>query len=248
MSEVLRRSWVEQIMGLPISVLARGEHAGSPEVAAAVRQLFAQLREIDVRFSLYQPGSELSRLNRGELQLEDCHPDVTVVARRCAEATALTGGLFDPTTPAGIWDPSGLVKGWGAERASRSLPPIVDWCVNAGGDVVVRSAGGVPFTVGIADPDDPMAVVTSVRLTSGAVATSGTAARGAHLYDPRRNDQAVSPWLSVSISGPSLETCDVLATAAFVAGADWQQQLPPGYAGLAVGPGRQVQPSSGWAA
>jgi thiamine biosynthesis lipoprotein len=237
-------------MGLPVSVLARGDAATSEAADLAVSAVYAELHEIDARFSLYQPDSELSRLARGEITLSDCHPDVREVVRRCDAAVALTGGLFDPRTPAGVWDPSGLVKGWAAARASRHLARVAhtDWCLNAGGDVTVLAPSGTPFTAGIQDPRDPGRVVAAVALGSGALATSGTGARGTHLYDPRTGASASPRWLSVSVMGPELETADVLATAAFVAGADWEALLGsmPGYAGLAVDATGGLHAGVGW--
>lgn len=233
-------------MGMPISVLARGDGAWSDDAAAQVEQVFAELRDVDARFSLYREDSEVSRLSRGEMALEDCHPDLRDVAARCARATADTGGLFDPTTPLGVWDPSGLVKGWAAERATRHLHEGVDWCLNAGGDVAVVAPSGRPFGVGIQDPRDRSAVLTTLQIAKGAVATSGTAARGQHLYDPRSGSASVAAWLSVSITGPSLEQADVLATAACVAGSGWERLLPAGYAGLAVDLEGRLHASAGW--
>ena len=222
-------------MGLPISILARG-----PADELAVARVYAELHEVDARFSTYQVGSEVSRINRGELSLADAHEDVREVARRCEDAKAMTGGLFDATTPSGSWDPSGLVKGWAAERAARHLTGETDWCLNAGGDVVVLTPTGEPFTVGIQDPRDDGKVVHALTTTTTAVATSGTAARGAHLYDPRTGAAPTGSWLSVTVVGPSLETADVLATASFVAG---RPVLQPGYRALSVDASGQL---SGW--
>jgi thiamine biosynthesis lipoprotein len=233
-----KRSWVEQVMGLPISLLARGPAARTAAADAAAQAVYRELREADRTFSTYRPDSEVSLLARGELSWEAAAPVVREVADRCRRARDLTGGLFDAETPAAGWDPSGLVKGWAAERASRLLAEVddADWCLNAGGDVVVICPSGEPFTIGIQDPVDPGAVLATVRSTGDAVATSGTAARGAHLYDPRSGGAVVGSWVSVSVTGPSLEWADVLATAAFVAGDDWPRivSLLPGYAGLGV--------------
>ena len=105
-------------MGMPISVLARGEGARSPEADRAVGAVFRELVGVDAVFSLYKPDSDASRLARGEVRLDECDPDIRVVADRCAEAQELTGGLFDAARPDGRWDPSGLVKSWAAERGS----------------------------------------------------------------------------------------------------------------------------------
>ena len=67
------------------------------------------------------------------------------------------------------------------------------------------------------DPDDVARVARAIALTEGAVATSGTAARGGHLYDP------ASEWMvdragSVTVTGPTLLWADIWATALFVGG------------------------------
>jgi thiamine biosynthesis lipoprotein len=213
------------VLALPICGLPRG---GTDEAAA---QVFAELRSVDARFSPYQEASEVSRINRGELRLDEAHEDVQEVARRCEAWKQRTGGLFDARRPDGTWDPSGLVKGWATERAARQLAG--DWCVNAGGDVVVMTPSGEPFNVGIQDPRDDSRVLLVLVMTTGAVATSGTAARGTHLWDPRTGSPATG-LLSLTVIGPSLETADVLATAGFVAGADWEGVMIEGYRGLAV--------------
>ena len=208
-------------MGLPVSVLARGKDASAPQTATAVVALYAELRDVDAMFSPYRCDSEVSRVARRELALVDADPLVQEVAARCEAARELTDGRFDARRPDGRWDPSGLVKGWGVERAARHLATVshVDWCLNAGGDVVVIAPSGEPFRVGVQDPYDAARVAATVPQTEGAVATSGTAARGHHLYDPQTGREAVGS-ASLTVVGPSLERADVLATAGFVAGAD----------------------------
>ena len=98
---VPRRSWVEQIMGLPISVLARGGTAGSDKAGVAVAAVYAELVEVDARFSPYREDSDVSRLARGELELADCRAEVQDVAKRCDHVRELTGGLFDALRPDG---------------------------------------------------------------------------------------------------------------------------------------------------
>jgi thiamine biosynthesis lipoprotein len=86
-----------------------------------------------------------------------------------------------------------------------------------------------------------------VRLTGGAVATSGTAARGEHLYDPRTGLPAAA-LASVSVAGPSLETADVLATAAFVAGPGAPDLVATvsGYTCLVIARDGTQRASAGW--
>ena len=249
-----RRAWVEQVMGLPVSVLARGAAAGGAPADRAVASFLAELHHLDATFSPYRPDSEVSHLADGTLQPQDASAQVREVVARCERAREWTGGLFDATRPDGVWDPSGLVKGWAVERAARHLSgPArelsgIDWCVNAGGDVLVMAPSGRPFVIGIQDPVDRAAVAATVASTGAAVATSGTAARGAHLYDPRTKATVQTRLLSVTVTGPSLETADVLATAAFVAAERWAQTVArvEGYEGLAIAADRSMARTRGW--
>jgi len=74
-----------------------------------------------------------------------------------------------------------------------------------------------------------------VDIMTGAVATSGTAERGAHIWDPRVGNGAKS-FLSVTVTGPSLMWADAFATSIFVMGAtgeQWLQQFD-GYSMMSV--------------
>jgi len=121
--------------------------------------------------------------------------------------------------------PTGLVKGWAVERATRALdrPARHSVLVNAGDDIMAQGNGttqgddGKPWRVGIEDPADRSRILAVVPLRSGGVATSGTAARGEHLVDPRTGGPRTG-LRSVSVTGPSLMWADIWATAAFVAG------------------------------
>ena len=74
---------------------------------------------------------------------------------------------------------------------------------------------GQAWRVGIEDPRDRSRIAEVVEIQSGGVATSGTAARGAHLYDPAAGGY-VDRKGSVTVVGPSLMWADVWATALFV--------------------------------
>jgi thiamine biosynthesis lipoprotein len=72
--------------------------------------MFDWLRFVDGTFSTYKAGSEVSRINRGELSIEDANPDVREVLDRCEELRHETKGYFDarPVSES-VLDPSGLV-------------------------------------------------------------------------------------------------------------------------------------------
>jgi thiamine biosynthesis lipoprotein len=254
--EMPRRSWVEQIMGMPISIHVRGARVDEPAVAEAVAAVFAELREVDAILSTYREDSEISRLRRGELDLAGCSADVREVAALCEEARRRTGGAFDANLPGAdgrvAFDPTGLVKGWAAGRATRYLDAL-DGCsysLNAGGDVVVggRDADGAPWRVGVERPFHPDQLVAVLELSHGAVATSGRAQRGPHIMDPATGEPA-SELHSVTVTGPSLLWADVLATAAYVRGQRAFELIAahPGYEAIVVDGAGEVASTSGFA-
>jgi len=215
-------------MGMPISIHVRGTDVDSPTVVLGVEAAFDLLRQADRLFSTYQPDSEISRIRRGELDPSQADPLVREVIRLCQQARELTEGAFTDQLPddEGVprFDPTGLVKGWAADRAACRLAELLgaSFCLNAGGDVVVggtaAEAGDRPaalWRVGIEDPRDRSRIAEVVELCHGGVATSGTAARGAHLYDPG-TQTFVERTGSVTVVGPNLMWADVWATALFV--------------------------------
>jgi FAD:protein FMN transferase len=212
------------IMGMPVAV-----DGAAPELAERV---FAWLREVDARFSTYRRDSEISRLNRGELALRDTHVDVRAVLARCEALRGATDGYFDAGP--GPVDPAGLVKGWAVDRAGALLDAAgVDrWCIDAGGDVLLR---GGPWRVGIRHPRRRRKLAAVLELTDAAVATSGTYERGAHIVDPHTG-RAPAGVASVTIVGRELATADAYATAAFAmgrAGPRWTAALE-GFAAMTV--------------
>jgi len=231
-------------MGMPISIHVRGGDVDSPTVARCVEEAFDLVRQADRLFSTYQHVSEVSRIRRSELDPGHADPLVQQVITLCHQAGELTNGAFTDQLPDddGVlrFDPTGLVKGWAADRAASRLAdlPGASYCLNAGGDVVVGGAAieagdgpGALWRVGIEDPRDLSRIAEVVELHHGAVATSGTAARGAHLYDPATGT-FVHRTGSVTVVGPSLMWADVWATALFVGPAslpDRLSQVADGY-------------------
>ena len=60
----------------------------------AIRDVVSWLHDVDQVFSTYKHDSDISRLRRGELALEDANPDVAAVLALCADARAETAGYF----------------------------------------------------------------------------------------------------------------------------------------------------------
>ncbi|MEO7448884.1 MAG: FAD:protein FMN transferase [Humibacillus sp.] len=229
----VRRAWVEQVMGMPISIHLRGDRADTPEGEESVARAYAVLREMDRIFSTYRDDSDLMRLRREEVEVGQVSPLVEQALRIGERAERDTVGAFTTLLPTGqgdlAFDPTGLVKGWAVDRAAEALSGLAGTsaCINAGGDLRIvaavdlplEGAGSISWRVGIEDPRDRSQIASTVSLVRGAVATSGTAARGAHLYDPRSGEM-VGRSGSVTVVGPELLWADVWATALFVGGTE----------------------------
>lgn len=221
----LRRR-VEHVMGMPVSLALRGRHSAGARADAAWANVLEVLRRADRVFSTYRSDSYVSRLDRGELSLDDCPPEVLEVLELGESARVQSGGAFDVRRlgPDGRphLDPSGVVKGWAVQQAAHALEALsdTDSCLSAGGDMVCRAAAdGTPWRIGIEDPHDPRRVLATVPVHTGAVATSGTAHRGAHVIDARTG-RAATALASVTVLGPDLVWADIDATSAIAIGED----------------------------
>jgi thiamine biosynthesis lipoprotein len=218
---------VEQVMGMPISLALRGRHAADAAGERAWQEALAELRRVDEVFSTWRADSQVSRLGRGEITLEECDPTVAEVLRLGDDARLSSDGAFDIWLPDadGVrrLDPSGVVKGWAVERAVAPLLALAgtDVCLSAGGDMVCHVADpeGEAWVVGIEDPLDPTRLVARVPVRRGAVATSGSAHRGAHVVDAR-SGLAQDVLASVTVIGAHLTSVDIDATTALALGID----------------------------
>jgi FAD:protein FMN transferase len=212
----------EGVMGTVVTIdIYTGDGSTGPEISAALAVARDVLQQADAVFSTWRPGSAISRLRRGEIALEQAPAEVAEVVQACALAREASAGWFDPWAMPGGLDPTGLVKGWAAQRALNALrvPGVVGAIVNAAGDVAAFGAlgPGTPFRIGIADPFAPRRLAAVVHLEAG-IATSGSYERGPHLIDSGSGRPAVRV-ASASVTGPDLGMADALATAIAVAGA-----------------------------
>lgn len=204
----------EQAMGTVFSFAVRD--AAPADLAPAL----AELHRLDRIFSPYRQNSDISRLDRGELTPEQCDPLVAEAAAHCADVARESAGYFSDRA-GGRLDPSGWVKGWAIERASQLLARagFANHSITGGGDVQTagEAAPGRPWRVGVADPLAPGSLVAVLTGPGLAVATSGTAERGAHILDPHTGRPPAGAC-SVTVVGSRLARTDAYATAAFAMG------------------------------
>ncbi len=224
-------------MGTVVSFTVDCGSVPDDSVRRAVARACRLLHRMDDIFSTWQPASPMSRLRRGELNLDDVPPEIPQVLEQCAEARALSNGWFDPWAMPGGVDPTGLVKGWAVEAAMKMVREagVPAALVNGGGDLVgFRPPSSVPWRIGIRHPWDASALACVVELED-AIATSGSYERGAHLLDPRTG-QLTTAAASATVTGPSLALADALATALAVGGDDVLALLAalPGYDGYLI--------------
>jgi thiamine biosynthesis lipoprotein len=197
-------------------------------VSTAVDEVEQFFFSVDQDFSTYKENSQVSRIRRGELKIEDASEYVQQVWALCEFSRELTLGAFDPWKAEGGFDPSGLVKGWAAEVGAQILVEAgaQNVLINASGDIVLRGgkADGGPWNIGIASPDDVEKYVKFFDVVDGSVATSGDYEKGAHIVDPHTGLIAIGARSSTVI-GPNGAICDALATALMVDGIDAQKWI-----------------------
>jgi thiamine biosynthesis lipoprotein len=208
------------------------------EVASIAR---VELERLESIFTVFRPESDISRINDGSLHHLDASSEVIEVLDHCAWLEQVSRGAFSirRSRESAEINPSGFVKGWAGERVANLLRAqgLQHFYLGIGGDYALT--GGMtadePWRIGIIDPRDASQLVGTVDAVSGAIATSGTAERGKHIWDPRTGTAATS-FLSVTVVGPQLMWADAYATTVFVmgeAGLDWICQFD-GYSVLPV--------------
>ena len=223
------------IMGMPIEIEVVGEGADTALAAA-----FAYLVAVDERFSTYKEGSEISRINRGEVTLESASPEMREVFAIAEKTRKETDGYFDIRRPDGTIDPSGVVKGWAIQNAAALIRKAgyENYFVNAGGDIAMsgKNAKGEEWSVGIRNPFNIREIVKVVYPRGRGIATSGSYIRGAHIYNPHAPSEELKDIMSITVIGPDVLAADLMATAAFAMGKDGIALIEdlPGFEGYAI--------------
>lgn len=235
----------ELIMGMPITV----EIVGSDD-RGLLDEVFDYFKYVDDKYSTYKPGSEISRINRG-LPQDSWSEEMCQVLKLCEQTKRQTGGYFD-IERSGNLDPSGLVKGWAIRNAANILKQkgVENFYIDAGGDIQAsgKKEDGIPWKVGIRNPFDRKEIIKVVNVNTQAVATSGTAVRGQHIYDPVSGREKIEDIVSLTVIGPDIYNTDRFATAAFAMGEKgigFIESLP-GFEAYMVGADKIAKMTSGF--
>jgi FAD:protein FMN transferase len=235
------------LMGMPVTL----EVAAANIDAQLFESVFGWFEYVDRKFSTYKEESEISLLNRGELQLQDASQDMQMIFALAESTRQETGGYFDIQRGSRC-DPSGIVKGWAILRAAQMFRQAGcdNYYVDAGGDIQAggMNAQGRDWQVGIQNPFNPLEIIKVIGLHNCGVATSGTYVRGRHIYDPTDAYRPVDDLVSLTVVGPDVFEADRFATAAFAmgpAGIAFIEQLD-GFEGYMVDPDGLASYTSGF--
>lgn len=208
------------IMNMPVTI----EIADPILSSGDLPEVFDYFDHIEVKFSAYKDESEISAINKGEIQPEEYSSEMREVFRLSAETKKATAGYFDIEYSPGQYDPSGLVKGWAIYKAAQILKNkgYKNFYVEAGGDVQVygKNNQGQDWQVGIRNPFKQEEIIKVVALSGLGMATSGTYIRGQHIYNPYQKEEPILDIVSLTVIGPNVYEADRFATAAFAMGKD----------------------------
>ncbi len=216
------------LMGMPITV----EIIDCPS-ETLLDDVFAYFAAVDRRFSLFKCDSEITVMNQRPLALTAISAEMQEVLTIAEYTKRQTHGYFEICRPDGLIDPSGIVKGWSIRNASRLIEAAGarNYFIDAGGDIQSRgeAADGIPWKVGIRNPFNDQQIVKVLHPLGHGIATSGTYARGNHIYNPHLPDQPIDDIVSLSVIGDDVLQADLYATAAFAmgkAGIHFIEELP----------------------
>jgi FAD:protein FMN transferase len=213
---------------------------GRDAVDEALHSARLELERMDLRFSHYRTDSDISRWVAGDDIDDAAAADIQHVLRECGRLHRESNGVFRALNPrTNALDTAGYVKGYAIRRAADELHRhgLASFAVGVGGDATFAGTPdeGRPWQVAVQDPARRFAVVAVIPVVDGAVATSGTAERGAHIWLGTGRDRDAG-LQSFTVTGPDIAEADAYATVGFAmgeAGIEWVAGHP-GYRSLIV--------------
>ncbi len=213
------------------------------KVWTTMEQAFAAGSAIEKRVSEWNPESDTSQLNQsGGQPPRVVNDDLLLILLLARDVSDWTGGAFDVTfaspdktasyrdmvideaTHQVSWQKPGIKIGVSSTAKGYIVDQMIDVMKKAGFQNVLINAGDIraigqdgkkPWTVLVRN--EPKQRDCTFSLKDQALSTSGTAARGLHLIDPRIK-QPVDTISSVSVLAPTSSLASSLATGLFVLG------------------------------
>jgi FAD:protein FMN transferase len=236
-------------MGMPIEIVIVDD-----TVSDALETAFNYFDAVDKRFSTYKDDSEISRINRGEINQNAMSAEMREVFMLGEKTKKETDGYFNIKRPDGLIDPSGIVKGWAIYNAAEVIKKAghKNFFVNAGGDIAMsgKNEKGEAWHFGIKNPFNTNEIVKIIFPRGKGIATSGSYLRGNHIYNPLSPANELRDIVSITVIGPNVLEADRFATAAFAMGKSgilFIEQLP-GFEGYSIDANGIATLTSGFAA
>jgi FAD:protein FMN transferase len=231
--------WQGTALGAEVSLLLRGAPGAAKAAIAGTLDI---LRRMEAEFSLFDPASSLSRLNRAGTLAASA--DFRALCAASGAVHRLSKGYFDPTVQS-LWQARASGRDEGAARASigwekvsagavvRLLPGqeitfngiaqgyatdrVKAFLARCGFgpaliDIGEFAALGGPFDIGISDPD--FGLLGRRHLTDSAIATSSPAAMTLASGSHILNPfGGAALWSTVSVEAETATLADGLSTA-----------------------------------
>ncbi len=213
------------IIGTSLDLLLLTRSAEQASCCRAV--VLGEIERLRRILSIYDPASEISRVNRGgrpnSIELRELFDVYSRWENRtgglisCRLGGAIARAKSRPGT--GELNVDALGKAYVIERAAAVAAALAPaGILNIGGDL--RAWGERSWRIGIADPHHPAdnaPLAGFVEVRNAAVAASGSYARGPHIIDPRTQSPS-SALAGATIVAADCITANALATAACAVG------------------------------
>jgi thiamine biosynthesis lipoprotein len=232
-------------MGMPVTLKTPDRDI----VKLAFGKVFDFFRYVDEQYSPFIDTSDVSKINHQTLVKSDYSPELQEILDYADQTKRETNGYFDVWHD-GVFNPSGIVKGWAIQTASKIMSEYTNnFYIEAGGDIQVSGVNdnGQPWRIGVRNPFNRDENIKVVALDNYAIATSGTAIRGQHIYDPV-SAKSLTDIISLTVIAPKIIDADRMATAAFAmgrSGIEFIEQLAD-YEGYMVDANKQAIATTGW--
>lgn len=202
-------------MTLPFTISLATAQASQleEELDSLSLEILTELERLEEKFSAFRPSSLVCRFQDGDrsVLLDQEFQEVFSLAEMAHQET---DGAFDPYYK-GIYDPTGLVKGWVIEKIFQNKlhpylqhPDVEAVCLNGGGDMqfATKDTSDFVWKIGIENPENLQEILAVFTAKNGAIATSGYSKRGQHI-------QAKNDLHQITFMDSSLTRADVWATA-----------------------------------
>lgn len=213
MINIINRTVEAMTLPFTISLAVTQASQLEEELESLSLEILAELERLEEKFSAFRPSSLVCRFQDGDrsVLLDQEFQEVFALAEMAYQETE---GAFDPYYK-GIYDPTGLVKGWVIEELFKSKmlpylqhPAVEAVCLNGGGDMqfATKETSDFLWKIGIENPENLQEILAVFSAKNGAIATSGYSKRGQHI-------QSKNGLQQITIMDTSLTRADVWATA-----------------------------------